>query len=187
AIARGCSNALSQQRKEKEGISLHFLESLVRRATLHKLHLFKALIVLAYCFSCRVPSELLNESNRSLHIHENAVTLRLFRRKNTTKSTTMCRRCTCHILGASLCPVEATKSLITLPIRSMSLSTFNNLLRLCATRAGFGQRYQLLSSHAFRRGFITDMAIAGFSDQNIDKAGGWASSKTKSVYILQHH
>ncbi|KAF4683927.1 hypothetical protein FOZ62_012232, partial [Perkinsus olseni] len=79
AIARGCSNALSQQRKEKEGISLHFLESLVRQATLHKLHLFKALIVLAYCFSCRVPSELLNESNRSLHIHENAVTLRLFR------------------------------------------------------------------------------------------------------------
>ncbi|KAF4654748.1 hypothetical protein FOL47_009789 [Perkinsus chesapeaki] len=180
-MVKGALKVLNQRRNPKVFLSFRHLRGIVDIARSNNLILFSALCVLGYSFGLRIPSELLDVSNRDILFSGSSVYLTLHRRKNSSVPSHLHRSCTCSSTGSDLCPVEAARIVVDHQLESISLSTFNRLLKHCSKALPDISGHA--SSHAFRRGFTTDLVLANVPGSTIDKFGGWKSSTTKLHYL----
>jgi hypothetical protein len=150
----------------------------------------RALWILAYAFLLRVPSEALPcvYGGRSFHpgaqssicfTDDGKVGLRLARRKNKPRGTTLWRLCWCR-QSATTCPVHALARACEGMAPGQALfpgsrpADVLSQLRVCLGRLGV-PRASEYRSHDFRRGHAQDMAASGADLASILAAGEWRS------------
>ncbi|KAF4751286.1 hypothetical protein FOZ63_026912 [Perkinsus olseni] len=181
SLVKGVNRQRLSTKRDKSFLNLDLLHTVSSVALQEQLRQFQALLVISYAFSLRVPSELLDPSNRIIASSNDVCQLILRHRKKLHKTTCLTRICTCHTWGALLCPVNAAKTLRNFP-QPMSSQLFNRLLRSCLRKAGVNS-WRLFSSHAPRRGRTNDLHEAHIPDPLIDASGGWSSSSSKYHYL----
>ncbi|KAF4677858.1 hypothetical protein FOZ60_017109 [Perkinsus olseni] len=184
-INKGTQKLIQSTKRDKTFLSRKLLDSVSQAALARGLHLFQAYLVIAYCFSLRVPSELLDTSKRWLVVDDHLCHLHLRFRKNSPRPVQLTRCCTCLSWGPLLCPVRAA-SIINTTTSVISPSAFNSHLKLCLRDAGV-TNWKEYASHSLRRGHTHDLFIAGAPSTTIDASGGWRNPSSKFSYIdLQH-
>ena len=150
------------------------------------------LMCFGYAFLLRLPSEGLPavfdgaifnaQHHASVCLSEEALGLRLQRRKNSERPVTIWRKCWCHTVdGTRTCPVHvlgeyfASAGVGTRAFANFSPADTVAAVRF-AVRAVGAERPEEFDAKALRRGHALDLVERGASLAEILRAGGWRSA-----------
>ena len=198
--------------RAKLALRADLLRRLMGTARAHGQEVMAMLYLASYLFMLRVPSEglpmtvgsdtaaPLGGAHSCVAVVGRQLVLKLARRKNRPRGSTLKRGCSCP-QSSWMCPVHvlgdwlAAQPCGTAPFAAISAARARALLREHLASMGIADA-QAHSLHDFRRGHARDLAEAGASPDSIKALGEWVSpaflkyldvSTVEAQYVLQAH